>query len=72
MLASEFISNFGKEHDHRARLGPIGMARNRLCPVPLDDVVRGVEGCVNPAAPWIAAWAIQLRQLEIESLPIAS
>ena len=46
------------------------MAGNRLCHLPLDDVVRGVEGCVNPAPPLIFAWAIHLRQLEIERLPI--
>src|SRR4051794_11007922 len=54
-IASEFISNFGKEYDHRVRLRPIGIVRNRLCCLPLENVVRGVEGCVNPAAPWVLA-----------------
>ena len=32
MLVSEFMSNFDKEHDHRARLRPIRIAWNYLCP----------------------------------------
>src|SRR6266566_1245305 len=64
------ISNFRKEHDDGARLGRIGIARNRLCDLPLKDIVREVERCVNPASPWIFACAIQSRQLEIERLPI--
>ena len=67
---SFFISNSRKEHDHRARLGPIGIAGNRRRCLPRDDVVRGVEGCVDPAAPWVFACLIHPRQLEIERLPI--
>src|SRR5262249_6472504 len=50
-----FISNSRKEHNHRARLGPIGIAGNWLCCLPLEDVVRRIEGCVDPAAPWVFA-----------------
>src|SRR5207247_3315298 len=67
---TDFISNSRKEHDHRARLGPVGRAGNRLCGLPLEDVVRGVKSCVNPATPWVSPRLIRLRQLEIERLPI--
>ena len=63
-------SNSQNKHNHGARLGAIDMPGNRLCLLPLDDVVRGVESGINPAAPWIFACAIQSRQLEIERLPI--
>jgi hypothetical protein len=52
---AKFTSNSRKEHDHRARLGTVSMAGNRFCRLPLDDVLRGVEGCVNPAPPLIFA-----------------
>ena len=52
---AKFTSNSRKKHDHRARLGTVSMAGNRLCRLPLDDVVRGVQGCVNPAPPLIFA-----------------
>ena len=67
---SFFISNSRKEHDHRARLGPIGIAGNRRRCLPWEDIVRGVKGCVDPAAPWVFACLIHSRQLEIERLPI--
>src|SRR5882724_11981985 len=67
---SFFMSNSRKEHDHRARLGPVGIAGNRLCCLPRDDVMRGVKGCVDPAAPWVFACLNHPRQLKIERLPI--
>ena len=72
MLASEFISNFGKEHDHRARLRRIRIAWNYLCLLALNNVLREIYSGINPPAPAIPTRAIQLRQLEIEGLPIAS
>ena len=55
------ISNSRKENNHGPRLGAISIARNRLCRLPLDDVVRGVKCRVNPAAPSILACSVQSR-----------
>src|SRR5438067_10762730 len=67
---SFFTLNSRKQHDHRACLGPVGTAGNRSRCLPRDDIVRRVEGCVDPAAPWRFAWLIDPRQFEIERLPI--
>jgi hypothetical protein len=57
-VAAFLILKPREKHNHRARLGPVDIPRNRLYRLPLDDVVRGVEGRVNPASPWIFACAI--------------
>ena len=47
-------------------LDPVDMARDGLGCLPWDDVVRRLEGCVDPAAPWVFACLRHPRQLEIE------
>jgi len=63
-------SNAREQHRHRTRLGPIGMAGNRRCCLPGYDVVRGVEGSVDPSTPRISNPVVYRWQLEIERLPI--
>jgi len=58
------------KHNHRARLGPVVISAKRLRFRPLQDVVRGVESGINPAAPRIFGCVIQSRQLKIERLPV--
>jgi len=43
-----------EQHHDRPRLGPIGLAENRRCRLPGDNVVRGVEGGVDPTTPGIS------------------
>src|SRR5215475_1339570 len=49
------VSKFPKEHDDRARLGSICIARNRLCRFPLNDIVRGVKRCQRGTATSLAS-----------------
>src|SRR5262245_61991727 len=59
------------EQDHDgARLGAISMAGNEGGALPVDDVVRRVEGGVDPAAPSISAAIGGRGQLELEPLPV--
>src|ERR1043166_486565 len=54
-----------KKHDYRARLDAIDIAGDRLRRLPLNDVVWGIEGCVDPTAPRVCACRVYPRQLEI-------
>src|SRR5262249_30729677 len=60
---------FSEEHDQRVRAAPIGAARYRGSGLPFFDVVRRVEGGVDPTSPSIFT-VIRIRQLEVERLPI--
>ena len=63
-------SNFSEEHDYGMTLDPIDVARNGLGYLPRENILRRVEGCVDPAAPLVFTSARYLRQLEIERVPI--
>src|SRR2546428_720071 len=56
-----------EEDPHGARLCPIAVAHNSWGRPPLHDVVRGVEGRVDPAVPWVVAYR---RQLELQRLAV--
>src|SRR6516165_10379310 len=56
------------QHHDRTSLGPIRMGCNRWSALPGDDVVRRVEGRVDPSTP--RAPSADARQLELERLPV--
>src|SRR5262249_21775715 len=37
--------------------------------LPLENVVWGIKGCIDPPPPWTLACFVQPRQLEIQRLP---
>jgi len=51
-------------------LDPVDMARDGLGCIPRENVLRRLEGCVDPAAPWGFACVRHAGQLEIERVPI--
>ena len=51
-------------------LGPIAVARNPFGLFPGENVVRCIEGGVDPAAPWVFACLRHTRQVEIQRLLI--
>src|SRR5712691_561954 len=59
-----------EKHHHRARCRSVVRRRNQGSFLPLNDVVRWVEGGVDPSAPRIRATVASRRQLEVERLPI--
>ena len=64
------LTHIREQHDHRTRPGPVNTARNRGSGLPLDDVVRCIEGGVDPSPPRIPGITAKHWQLEIEGFPI--
>src|SRR2546422_3543082 len=58
-----------EQHDNGTRYRRIGPAADRGGPLPVDDIVRGIEEGVDPSAPWKSAATGDRRELELERLP---
>src|SRR5580658_4057583 len=59
------------KYDHRSWPDVIGITGNGSSIVPLNDVVRRIEGGIDPTAPRMSFAAARPRQFKIERLPVS-
>src|ERR1700747_1063303 len=58
------------KNGHRPRAGPIGAAWNCGSRLPLDDILRGIQGSIDPSTPAPLITVAHRRKLKIKRLPV--